>query len=61
MMRLIQKLDKFDTNNQKIDQISKFGSSYQKSNIAFDLILTNQRGENSPCAILYCILKWNRL
>jgi hypothetical protein len=34
MMRLIQKLDKFDTNNQKIDQISKFDSSYQKSNIA---------------------------
>jgi hypothetical protein len=30
---LIQKLDKFDTNNQKIDQISKFDSSYQKSNI----------------------------
>jgi hypothetical protein len=35
-MRLIQKLDKFDTNNQKIDQISKFDNSYhyQKSNIA---------------------------
>jgi hypothetical protein len=28
MMRLIQKLDKFDTNNQKIDQISKFDSTY---------------------------------
>jgi hypothetical protein len=24
MIRLIQKLDKFDTNNQKIDQISKY-------------------------------------
>jgi hypothetical protein len=34
MMRLIQKFDKFDTNNQKIDQISKFDSSYLKSNIA---------------------------
>jgi hypothetical protein len=34
MMRLIQKLDKLDTNNQKIDQISKFDSGYQKSNIA---------------------------
>jgi hypothetical protein len=34
MMRLIQKFDKFHTNNQKIDQISKFDSSYQKSNIA---------------------------
>jgi hypothetical protein len=34
MMRLIQKLDKFDTNNEKIDQISKFDISYQKSNIA---------------------------
>jgi hypothetical protein len=33
MMHLIQKLDKFDTNNQKLDQISKFDSSYQKSNI----------------------------
>jgi hypothetical protein len=32
-MRLIQKLDKFDTNKQKLDQISKFDSSYQKSNI----------------------------
>jgi hypothetical protein len=27
MIRLIQKLDKFDTNNQKIYQISKFDSS----------------------------------
>jgi hypothetical protein len=35
MMRLIQKLDKFGTNNQKIDQISKCDSSYQKSNIAW--------------------------
>jgi hypothetical protein len=36
MMRLIQKLDKFDTNNnQKIDEISKFDSSYQKSSIPF--------------------------
>jgi hypothetical protein len=34
MMRLIQKLDKFDTNNQKIDEISKFHSSYHKSSIA---------------------------
>jgi hypothetical protein len=34
MMRLIQKLDKFDNNNQKIDQISKFDSGYQKSSIA---------------------------
>jgi hypothetical protein len=34
MMRLIQKLDKFDTNNQKIQQISKFDNSYQKLNIA---------------------------
>jgi hypothetical protein len=34
MMRLIQKLDNLDTNNQKIDQISKFDSGYQKSNIA---------------------------
>jgi hypothetical protein len=34
MMRLIQILDKFDTNNQKIQQISKFDNSYQKSNIA---------------------------
>jgi hypothetical protein len=34
MMRLVQKLDKFDTNNQKIDQISKFDNSYQKSNIS---------------------------
>jgi hypothetical protein len=34
MIRLIQKLDKFDTNNQKIDQISKFDNSCQKSNIA---------------------------
>jgi hypothetical protein len=33
MMRLIQKFDKFDTNNQKIDQISQFDSSYQKSSI----------------------------
>jgi hypothetical protein len=33
MMRLIEKLDKFDTNNQKVDQISKFDSSYQKSTI----------------------------
>jgi hypothetical protein len=30
MMRLIQKLDKFDTNNQKIDEITKFHCSYQK-------------------------------
>jgi hypothetical protein len=35
MMRLVQKLDKFDTNNQKSDQISKFDDSYQKSNIYF--------------------------
>jgi hypothetical protein len=35
MMRLIQKLDKFGTNNQKNDQILKFDSSYQKSNIAW--------------------------
>jgi hypothetical protein len=34
MMRLIQKLDKFDTNNQQIDQKSKFDTSYQKSSIA---------------------------
>jgi hypothetical protein len=34
MMGLIQKLDKFDTNNQKIDQISKFDSGYQRSSIA---------------------------
>jgi hypothetical protein len=34
MMRFVQKLDKFDTNNQKIDQVSKFYNSYQKSNIA---------------------------
>jgi hypothetical protein len=27
MMRLMQKLDKFDTNTQKIDQISKFDST----------------------------------
>jgi hypothetical protein len=38
MMRLIQKLDKFGTNNQNIDQISKFDSSYQKSNIAWCII-----------------------
>jgi hypothetical protein len=30
MMRLIQKFDKFHINNQKIDQISKFDSSYEK-------------------------------
>jgi hypothetical protein len=52
MMRLIQKLDKFDTNNQKIDHCL---------GVNFSLILTNQRRENSPYAILYCILKWNRL
>jgi hypothetical protein len=34
MMGLIQKLDRFDTNNQTIDQISKFDSGYQKSSIA---------------------------
>jgi hypothetical protein len=34
MMPLTQKLDNFDTNNQKIDEISKFNSSYQKSSIA---------------------------
>jgi hypothetical protein len=34
MMRLIQKLNKFDTNNQKIDQISKFEIGYQISRIA---------------------------
>jgi hypothetical protein len=34
MMRLIQKVDKVDTNNQKIDEISKFDSGYQKSSIA---------------------------
>jgi hypothetical protein len=31
MMRVIQKLDKFDTNNQKIGQISKCDSSHKKS------------------------------
>jgi hypothetical protein len=34
MMRLKQILDKFDTNNQKIHETSKFDSSYQKSSIA---------------------------
>jgi hypothetical protein len=34
MMRLIQKLDSFDINNQKIDKKLKFDSSYQKSSIA---------------------------
>jgi hypothetical protein len=66
MMRLVQKFDKFDTNNQKSDQISKFDDSYQKSNIYFlgvnfFFILTNQGREHSPYAILYCILKWNGL
>jgi hypothetical protein len=31
--KIIQKLDKFDTNNQKIDQTLNFDSSYQKSNL----------------------------
>jgi hypothetical protein len=35
MMRLIQKLDKFDTNNKKIDQTLNFDSSYQKSNMPY--------------------------
>jgi hypothetical protein len=66
MMRLIQKLDKFDANNQKIDQISKFYSSIKYEHclgVNFSLILTNQRLENSPYAIVYCIFtrKWNGL
>jgi hypothetical protein len=64
MMRLIQKLDKFDTNNQKIYQISKFDSSIKNRtlpSVNFSLILTNQRRENSPNPILHCILKWNEL
>jgi hypothetical protein len=64
MMRLIQKLDKFDTNNQKIYQISKFDTSIKNRtlpSVNFSLILTNQRRENSPNAILHCRLKWNEL
>jgi hypothetical protein len=64
MIRLIQKLDKFDTNNQKIYQISKFDSSIKNrtlSGVNFSLILTNQQREISPYAILHCILKWNGL
>jgi hypothetical protein len=64
MVRLKQKLDKFDTNNQKICQISKFDSSIKNRtlpSVNFSLILTNQRWENSPYATLYCILKWNGL
>jgi hypothetical protein len=64
MMRLIQNLGKFHTNNQKIYQISKFYSSIKNRtlpSVNFSLILTNQRRENSPYAILYCILKWNGL
>jgi hypothetical protein len=34
MIRLIQKLDKFDNNNEKIYQIPKFDSNYQNSSIA---------------------------
>jgi hypothetical protein len=60
MMCLIQKLDKFDTNNEKVDEISKFDSRALPW-CHFSLILTNQRRKNSPYAILYCILKWNRL
>jgi hypothetical protein len=64
MIRLIQKLDQFDTNNQKIYQISKFDSSIKNRtlpSVNFSLTLTNQRRENSPYAILYCIIKRNRL
>jgi hypothetical protein len=64
MIRLIQKLDKFDTNNQKIYQISKFDGSIKNRTLPslnFSLTLTNQRRENSPYAILHCILKWNGL
>jgi hypothetical protein len=64
MLRLKQKLDKFDTNNQKIYQISKFDSSIKNRtlpSVNFSLILTNQRRENSLYATLYCILKWNGL
>jgi hypothetical protein len=64
MIRLIQKLDKFDTNKSKIYQISKFDSSIKNRtllSVNFSLILPNQRWENSPYAILHCILKWNGL
>jgi hypothetical protein len=43
MMRLIQKLDKFDTS--KLEHYL---------GVNFSLILTNQRRENSPYAILPC-------
>jgi hypothetical protein len=64
MIRLIQKLDKFDTNNRKIYQISKFYRSIKNRtlpSVNFSLILTNQRRENCPYAILHYILKWNGL
>jgi hypothetical protein len=62
MIRLIQKLDKFHTNNQKIYQISKFDSSIKNQtlhSVNFSFILTNQGRENSAYAIRHCILKWN--
>jgi hypothetical protein len=64
MIRLLQKLDKFDTNNPKIYQISKFYRSIKNQtlpSVNFSLILTNQRRENCPYAILHCIHKWNGL
>jgi hypothetical protein len=57
MMRLIlQKLDKFDTNNQKIDQISKFDSTYLRGDqeglfklVTLDCILNRITGVTSGC------------
>jgi hypothetical protein len=64
MMRLIQKLDNFDTNTQKSIKYQNLTVFIKTRTLPWCKLFSHfdhSTTENCPYAILYCILKWNGL